>query len=122
MHIIKKLVYRSNTKSKCNFKTILFRYVVPLKCPLVLQLINSDNETAEAFFDDDKDKVYTDFSEVRDAITRITNEKAGSEKKIVNSPIYLTIQSAKVPNLLLLKIMLYIVLFIMAKIRRDIKH
>lgn len=72
------------------------------RCPLILQLIHSHHNPPEASFDHLADTIFTDFNEVRNEIARRTTELAGSEKKIVNKPIYLKIQSSEVPNLTLI--------------------
>ena len=72
------------------------------RCPLVLQLIHKKEGDVYAVFDHQKGKKITDFKVVSNEITKRTNELAGSDKKIVNKPIYLTIHSPDVPNLTLI--------------------
>lgn len=72
------------------------------RCPLILQLLHSEDGTKEASFSHLEDKVFIDFFKVRDEIQNRTNVLAGCDKKIVDEPIYLTIYSPKVPNLTLI--------------------
>ncbi|CAI2359390.1 unnamed protein product [Moneuplotes crassus] len=71
------------------------------RCPLILQLIYHKGDTY-AKFDHLPKIMITDFNKVRDEIEKRTNVLAGSDKKIVNKPIYLTIYSKNVPNLTLI--------------------
>lgn len=76
--------------------------------PLVLQLLHvSENEARPglwgwAKFLHSGEKVYEDFSEVRDEISLITETVAGSNKGISSEPIRLTIYSPHVLNLTLI--------------------
>ncbi|CAI2359444.1 unnamed protein product [Moneuplotes crassus] len=71
------------------------------RCPLILQLIYHEGDTV-ANFSHLPEKWISNFNEVRNEIEKRTNTLAGSDKKIVNLPIYLTIYSKNVPNLTLI--------------------
>ncbi|CAI2359465.1 unnamed protein product [Moneuplotes crassus] len=71
------------------------------RCPLILQLIHREGDTY-AKFDHVPGKKFEDFEEVRKEIEFRTDELAGSDKKIVNKPIFLTIFNETVPNLTLI--------------------
>jgi len=62
-------------------------------------LIHQQVETPYATFSHLENARLTDFSDVSKEIIRRTTELAGSDKKIVKDPIYLTIYSPDVPNL-----------------------
>ena len=72
------------------------------RCPLILQLINNEYGTDKYATFSHKEDIFKDFSQVTIEIQERTNELAGSEKKIVDKPIYLTICSPDVPNLTLI--------------------
>ena len=73
------------------------------RCPLILQLINNEEgDEKYATFSHKDGQVYKDFKEVTKEIELRTDELAGSEKKIVDKPIYLTICSPDIPNLTLI--------------------
>ncbi|KAL8435919.1 hypothetical protein ACSSS7_002119 [Eimeria intestinalis] len=75
--------------------------------PLELRLVHlSENEHAPeeayAVFDQCKEKKYTNFEEVRKEIERLTDEVAGKNKGIVDSPIVLTVYATRCPDLSLI--------------------
>ena len=72
------------------------------RCPLILQLIHEKDGDVYAVFEHLGAKNIKDFNEVRKEIMKRTDKLAGSDKKIVNKPIYLTIHSPDVPNLTLI--------------------
>ncbi|SOS79491.1 dynamin-like protein [Plasmodium sp. gorilla clade G1] len=55
-----------------------------------------------AVFENEKNKKYTDFNEVREQINRLTDEIAGKNKGIIDEPIVLNIYSIKCPDLSLI--------------------
>lgn len=72
------------------------------RCPLVLKLIHNKEGKKYALFDHLDQTIIEDFEEVRNEIIQRTTELAGSETRIVNKPISLTINSPEVPNLTLI--------------------
>ncbi|KAL8450242.1 hypothetical protein Emed_002599 [Eimeria media] len=75
--------------------------------PLELRLVHLSEtehgpEEAYAVFDQCKDKKYTNFEEVRKEIERLTDEVAGKNKGIVDSPIVLTVYATRCPDLSLI--------------------
>jgi replication fork clamp-binding protein CrfC len=73
------------------------------RCPLILQLQqNKENDEKTASFSHLPGEVFTDFAQVTREIIRQTDELAGSSKKIVDEPIFLTVTSPSVPNLTLI--------------------
>ncbi|CRH00325.1 dynamin-like protein, putative [Plasmodium relictum] len=73
--------------------------------PIEFRLIHI-NENSEfkhwAVFENEKNKKYVDFNEVRDQINRLTDELAGKNKGIIDEPIVLNIYSVKCPDLSLI--------------------
>jgi len=72
------------------------------KVPLEVTLIHTEGEDVYAMFRHTKGKRFDDFKEVEREIENKTRELCGEEGKVVNKPIYLTIYSKNVPNLLLI--------------------
>ncbi len=72
--------------------------------PLELRLNHRDEGTKPyAIFPDEvPGKQFTNFSEVRDTIIRLTDEKCGKNKGIVNIPIVLNVYSHTCPDLTLI--------------------
>ncbi|CRG96504.1 dynamin-like protein, putative [Plasmodium gallinaceum] len=73
--------------------------------PIEFRLIHiSENSEIKhwAVFENDKNKRYVDFNEVRDQINRLTDELAGKNKGIIDEPIVLNIYSVKCPDLSLI--------------------
>ncbi|KAL8452904.1 hypothetical protein Emag_002121 [Eimeria magna] len=75
--------------------------------PLELRLVHLSEtehgpEEAYAVFDQCKEKKYTNFEEVRKEIERLTDEVAGKNKGIVDSPIVLTVYATRCPDLSLI--------------------
>jgi dynamin 1-like protein len=71
------------------------------KCPLKLQLYHHEEEKKYATFEHTP-KVFTDFNEVSDEITRRTHELIGDKQTVSNTPIVLRLFSKDVPNLTLI--------------------
>jgi len=59
------------------------------------------NDKPYAVFDKYKDKKFYNFEEVRDTISKLTDEVAGASKGIVDNPIILTVYSYSCPDLTL---------------------
>ncbi|CDJ58415.1 dynamin-like protein, putative [Eimeria maxima] len=75
--------------------------------PLELRLVHlpeSEHGPEEAFavFDNCKDRKFKNFDEVRSEIERLTDEVAGKNKGIVDSPIVLTVYATRCPDLSLI--------------------
>eukprot|EP00923_Selenidium_pygospionis_P055168 GHVN01096189.1.p1 GENE.GHVN01096189.1~~GHVN01096189.1.p1 ORF type:complete len:839 (-),score=148.11 GHVN01096189.1:1766-4237(-) len=75
--------------------------------PLELRLVHLSEtehsiETAWAVFDNDPAKKLTDFEKVKQEIDRLTEQRAGSNKGIVDDPILLTIYATRCPDLTLI--------------------
>ncbi|GAW81215.1 dynamin-like protein [Plasmodium gonderi] len=73
--------------------------------PIEFRLIHikEDNEIKHwAIFEDDKNKKFTDFNEVREHINNLTDELAGKNKGIIDEPIVLNIYSTSCPDLSLI--------------------
>ncbi|SBS99850.1 dynamin-like protein, putative [Plasmodium malariae] len=73
--------------------------------PIEFRLIHiKENNEPEhwAIFEDEKNKKFTDFNEVRDHINNLTDELAGTNKGIVDEPIVLNIYSTGCPDLSLI--------------------
>lgn len=70
--------------------------------PLELRLVHEDNEgNPWAVFDGNSTR-YNDFDKVREQIERLTDDRAGKNKGIVDDPIILTIHSCTCPDLTLI--------------------
>eukprot|EP00917_Polyrhabdina_sp_WS-2016_P001105 GHVP01002196.1.p1 GENE.GHVP01002196.1~~GHVP01002196.1.p1 ORF type:complete len:754 (+),score=140.41 GHVP01002196.1:343-2604(+) len=69
--------------------------------PLELRLVHSDCEATAVFEDDGESESITDFAYVKQRIAEKTDEKAGSNKGIVDVPIVLTIFAKSCPDLTL---------------------
>jgi vacuolar protein sorting-associated protein 1 len=70
--------------------------------PLELRLVHtSDNSKPYALFEGLDNKIY-DFEKVRDTIIKLTDDKAGTTKNIIDDPIVLTIYSSTCPDLTLI--------------------
>ncbi|SBT35865.1 dynamin-like protein, putative [Plasmodium ovale wallikeri] len=73
--------------------------------PIEFRLIHikDDNENKHwAIFEDDKNKKFYDFNEVREHINILTDELAGKNKGIIDDPIVLNIYSTSCPDLSLI--------------------
>ncbi|EUD67298.1 dynamin GTPase [Plasmodium inui San Antonio 1] len=73
--------------------------------PIEFRLIHikEDSEIKHwAIFEDDKNKKFTDFNEVREHINNLTDELAGKNKGIIDEPIVLNIYSTSCPDLSLI--------------------
>lgn len=69
--------------------------------PLELRLVHTNDAKPYAMFDAVEGK-FVDFSKVRDMIIRLTDDKAGKTKNIIDDPIILTIYSNTCPDLTLI--------------------
>ncbi|SCM08667.1 dynamin-like protein, putative [Plasmodium chabaudi adami] len=73
--------------------------------PIEFRLIHikEDSEIKHwATFEDDKNKKFTDFNEVREHINSLTDQMAGTNKGIIDEPIILNIYSTGCPDLSLI--------------------
>ncbi|CAG9334067.1 unnamed protein product [Blepharisma stoltei] len=70
--------------------------------PLELRLVHEETQTQPwAIFEGNSNK-YTEFEKVREQIERLTDDRAGRNKGIVDDPIILTIHSSTCPDLTLI--------------------
>ncbi|CAG9332684.1 unnamed protein product [Blepharisma stoltei] len=70
--------------------------------PLELRLVHEENQTQPwAIFEGNTTR-YTEFEKVREQIERLTDDRAGKNKGIVDDPIILTIHSSTCPDLTLI--------------------
>lgn len=70
--------------------------------PLELRLVNITENTKPYAVFESVDGKFTDFNKVRDMIIKLTEDKAGKTKNIIDDPIILTIYSNTCPDLTLI--------------------
>jgi dynamin 1-like protein len=87
------------------------------RCPLVLHLQQETNSKAPEWgeFAHHKGRKFSDFKEIRSEIENFTAKQAGNGKNISDDPIFLTIHSPNVVNLILVG---YIYIFFVLNVYR----